>query len=300
MSNVPYFQAKEIAARTWMIEYAFTQNEHMYSYLLEGDESALLIDTMMGWGDLKAFCETLTQKPVILVNTHAHPDHTGGNFAFDKCYLHPLDMPAFYHDRPWTSASMLESATKSAKPEYIGRMEEEDFAPERPMIILPVWEGDAFDLGGRRIEVMLVAGHTPGSIVLIDDDNRICFTGDCCNGHTLMNFRSSLSVEEYLGFLIAFKAQAHRFDTLYGGHCVLGTEVIDEGIEACAKVIAGTDAKHRRPGMFGRMATFAVDFVGDSYALVDGKVFNMCYDPEKILGRKKQGRTLGLKGEPLF
>lgn len=300
MSCVPYYKAKEIAKKTWMIEYAFTENEHMYGYLLEGGESALLIDTMMGWGDIKAFCETLTEKPIILVNTHAHPDHVGGNFAFEKCYIHPLDLPAFYHEKPWTSASMLESAKRSAKAEYIDAMEEADFAPERPMITLPVWEGDVFDLGGRKIEVLLVSGHTPGSIVLIDDANRICFTGDCCNGHTLMNFRSSLSVEEYLGNLLAFKAQSHRFDTLYGGHCVLGLEVIDEGIEACAKVIAGSDAKFKRPGMFGRMATFAVGFVGDTYELEGGKVFNMCYDPEKIMAGEKKGRVIGLKPEPLF
>lgn len=300
MSNVPYYRASSIAPRTWMIEYDFTVDEHMYSYLLEGDECALLIDTMMGWGDLRAFCETLTDKPILLVNTHAHPDHVGGNFAFEKCYIHPLDMPAFYHDEPWTSASMLESAKKSAKPEYKSAMEEDDFAPERPMITLPVWEGDSFELGGRKIDILLVGGHTPGSIVLIDDKNRICFTGDCCNGNTLMNFRSSLSVEEYLRSLLAFKAQSHRFDKLWGGHCVLGPEVIDEGIEACAKVIAGTDAKHERPGMFGRTATFAVGFVGDTYELEGGKVFNMCYDPKKIMAGEKKGRVIGLKPEPLF
>ena len=300
MSRIPYFKANAIAEKTWQIEYAFTENEHMYSYLLEGGERALLIDTMMGWGDLNAFCRTLTDKEIILVNTHAHPDHLGGNFAFEKCYIHPKEMPYFYHEKPWTSASMLESAKKSAKAEYADAMEEADFAPERPMQVLPVWEGDVFELGGRRVEVERVGGHTPGSIVLIDPQTRFCFSGDACNSHTLMNFASSLSVEEYLGELIEFKRQSHRFDVLSGGHIVLPPKVIDEGIEACAKVIAGTDAKFERPGMFGRTATFAVAFVGDTYELEGGKIFNMCYDPGKILAPEKTGRTLGLGPEPLF
>ena len=300
MSRVPYFMSHEIAPKTWQIEYAFTENEHMYSYLLEGEKSALLIDTMMGWGDLKAYCESLTDKPVMLVNTHAHPDHLGGNFAFDKCYIHPLEMPYFYHDKPWTSASMLEGAKKSAKAEYKDALEESDFAPEKPMIVLPVWEGDAFDLGGRRIDIVLAGGHTPGSIALIDRENRICFSGDAVNGHTLMNFRSSLSVEEYLKSLISLKRLTPLFDSLYGGHSVLPPKVIDEGIEACAAVIAGTDAKQQRPGMFGRTATFAVAFMGDTYEIANGGLFNMCYNPEKILAPEKVGRVIGIEKEPLF
>ena len=41
MSNVPYFRAKEIAPRSWQIEYAFTDKEHVYCYLAEGRDYAL-------------------------------------------------------------------------------------------------------------------------------------------------------------------------------------------------------------------------------------------------------------------
>ena len=77
MSKVPYFKAGEIAPRTWMIEYAFTapKGGGPYAYLLEGSDYALVIDTMLGYGNLRAFCETLTDKPLRLVNTHFHPDH---------------------------------------------------------------------------------------------------------------------------------------------------------------------------------------------------------------------------------
>ena len=79
---------------------------------------ALLIDTMMGWGNLKTYCETLTSKPIKLVNTHAHPDHTGGNFHFDACYLHPRDIPYFQVSLGYGKEVPYEQARQAALPEY--------------------------------------------------------------------------------------------------------------------------------------------------------------------------------------
>jgi len=49
---------------TWFINF-MNGSENMY--LLEGDEKALLIDTGYGAGNLRAFVETLTDKPVLVV-----------------------------------------------------------------------------------------------------------------------------------------------------------------------------------------------------------------------------------------
>ena len=62
--SIQYFKATEIAEKSWQIEYAFTDQEHVYCYLVEGQDTALLIDTMYGYGSLRAFCETLTDKPI--------------------------------------------------------------------------------------------------------------------------------------------------------------------------------------------------------------------------------------------
>jgi glyoxylase-like metal-dependent hydrolase (beta-lactamase superfamily II) len=57
---------------------------------------ALLIDSLIGAGNLRAFCRELTDLPITLVNTHGHVDHTGGNFDFDECYIHPNDISLMY------------------------------------------------------------------------------------------------------------------------------------------------------------------------------------------------------------
>ncbi len=47
-------------------------------WLVEGREKALLVDTGLGLGDLRGEVEALTDKPVVVVNTHGHGDHSGG------------------------------------------------------------------------------------------------------------------------------------------------------------------------------------------------------------------------------
>ena len=95
MSNVPFFESEKIADRTYKIKNAFTGGFDTLCYLAEGDDYALLIDTMYGFGDLNAYVKTLTDKPVKVVNTHGHWDHVGGNFHFDSCYIPVRDISTF-------------------------------------------------------------------------------------------------------------------------------------------------------------------------------------------------------------
>jgi len=62
------------------------QWQEVISYLIEGEEQALLFDTGNGIGDIAAVVRALTSKPVAVLNSHSHYDHVGGNYAFDKIY----------------------------------------------------------------------------------------------------------------------------------------------------------------------------------------------------------------------
>ena len=92
MSQVEYFKATKIAEDSYLIQYAFTDRENTCCYLVIGRDKAMVIDTMFGFGHLRAFCETLTDKPLQLVNTHYHFDHCAGNFEFDACWMHHRDI----------------------------------------------------------------------------------------------------------------------------------------------------------------------------------------------------------------
>lgn len=39
-------------------------------------------------------------------------------------------------------------------------------------------DGEIIDLGGRRLEILHVPGHTPDAVALLDAENGLLFTGD--------------------------------------------------------------------------------------------------------------------------
>lgn len=300
MSRVPYFKATEIGERAWQIEYNFTDREHVYCYLVEGSETALVIDTMYGYGNLREFCETLTSKPLKLANTHFHFDHTAGNFDFDCCYMHHLDIPYFYDSRTSTPAEMLERAREEAFDEYKDAMEAGDFCAAHDMKVYPLYDGDELDLGDRKITVVDVGGHSPGSVVFVDPKLRIAFSGDACNGNTLLGFGNALPIEAYLKNLLHFKHYQPQFDIMYGGHQVLPPVTIDEGIELCGKILAGTDDHEERPGMFGIPTVYGAKHADSGFGRADGKNFNISYDPKRLLEGGKEPRVIDFKPAAMF
>ena len=44
----------------------------------------MLIDTGYGYGNLKQVVKSITDKPLYIVNTHGHVDHTSGNAQFER------------------------------------------------------------------------------------------------------------------------------------------------------------------------------------------------------------------------
>ena len=294
--TIPFFKAEKIAEKSWMIKNAFVESSYAICYLVEGTDYALLIDSIIGMGNLKAFCETLTDKPIRVVNTHSHSDHVGGNFHFDHCYLHYRDIGSFQKCIGVKKEQVVELAKKMALEEYRDLIEPDDnFADWNPIRVFPIYDGDVFDLGGREIEVVEVGGHTPGSVVLIDHTSRIAYAGDACNGNTLLEFDNCLPVISYLRALLHLKDHQAEFDMVYGGHEIFDPSIVDEGIETVAKVVAGTDDRCERTGIMGGTVYYAAEKVKDGYARKDGKHFNMSYIPGKVLGPEEKKQVIRLE-----
>jgi glyoxylase-like metal-dependent hydrolase (beta-lactamase superfamily II) len=154
------------------------QFEEVISYLVLGTERALLFDTGLGIGDIRAAVSQLTELPVVVLNSHSHYDHIGGNYQFDWIYG---------PDDPYTRSRMNglehEQVKEAVAPGWIWKELPEGFDPAsfatRPYQIDElVGEGSVIDLGGRSLEVLMTPGHAPDSLCLLDRDNRLLFTGD--------------------------------------------------------------------------------------------------------------------------
>lgn len=286
-----FFSATSLCPGTWQITNCFNDHSRMntYAYLLEGENRAMLIDTMFGYGNLRAFCRELTDKPLLLVNTHYHGDHAGGNYDFEACYIHAADMPYFYSVPEVAREEKFRQMQEAALPEHKGMLLPTDACVPRLMRAIPMLDGDVFDLGGRKIEVIHVPGHTPGEVVLLDRDARTAYFGDACNSNTLVMYPGHSSVEEYLESLHHFKTFQSAFDIGYGGHEVLQPSIIDEAIELCGRVLAGTD-DHYPSNMFGTDCFYGA--VRENKKRVDGKYFNIAYVNESVRKAKPAPRML--------
>lgn len=140
---------------TWIIN-AMDGTQNMY--LLEGNDRALLIDTLYGAGNLRAHVESLTDKPVTVINTHGHLDHSGGNGE-------------------WEEVLMLEGAVPDVGTCYrcpfdVSKLPHPDYKKSI------VHEGDVIDLGGRALEIYDITAHSNGSLALLDRGNRQLYVGD--------------------------------------------------------------------------------------------------------------------------
>lgn len=200
----------------------------VHMYLIQGEERAVLLDTGFGGGDLAGLIQELCEKPLLVVNSHGHVDHTGANTQFEQICAHPAD---------W---QMIQGHTGEAL---------ERFQPLR--------EGDRVDLGGRCLEVLELPGHTPGSIALLDRRNRIIFIGDCVSDRTVFLCLEGASLPDYAGSLERLVGMAELFDAAYGGHGQLC-----QGMDQAKRLIACTQAV-----MEGKLIGVpTVVFSGDTYS----------------------------------
>ena len=177
LSDESWFEIYRIRPGVFAI-YEPKQFEEVISYLILGDKRALLFDTGLGVGKISATVARLTSLPVIVINSHTHFDHVGGNAEFQEIWN---------RDLPYTRQNMRGESNVYSR---------DALAPERLCGALPpgmssksysirpwksthtLHDGEHDDLGGRELEVIFAPGHTPDSLALLDRKNGLLFTGD--------------------------------------------------------------------------------------------------------------------------
>jgi hydroxyacylglutathione hydrolase len=230
-----WFKATAVAENVWCIDDHGGDN----CYLVAGSEKALLIDTGTGVADLDSVVKSITDLPLIVVNTHGHPDHAGGNYQFKQVYAHPADFELI---KQFTAVENIKNARVRAaenapglQSALIKQIDAFDVAS-----LIPVKSEFIFDLGGRKLEVIEVPGHTPGSICLLDANNKLLFTGDNNNTIVWLFLDGCLPVEAYMQMLEKLDSRAAEFDTLLPGHgAPLDAGFIGEQIICAQNILKG-------------------------------------------------------------
>ena len=226
--------------KTWSI---MSKSAPQFVYLLIGDEKAALIDTLYGFGDLRQLVETITDKSVMVINTHGHFDHTGGN-SF------------------WPEAYMSEYATTEAKRAFsdeLQKMAESHAYPDYEMKV--VKDGDIIELGNHTLEIIKIGAHSPGSIAILDKTERILYAGDELEAGQVLLGRASVAA--HLASMEKLKTREAEFDYINSAHngTHLTKDYLYDFIELDKQFIAGTAKKLDSAAGFG-WADRAVGFGG--------------------------------------
>lgn len=197
--------------------FRLTSGEAVFCELIVGEARALLLDTGWGLGPLFETVKGITDKPLFVVNSHGHVDHVCGNNQFEgEIFIHPQDMELVkVHGGPVLKGFILQKMC--GEDSFIGEdFDKEAYLKDGNVTYVPVEEGHVFDLGGKTLEVVGLAGHTRGSIGLLYREKNILFAGDAINGCLLLNGPEAASLDDYIATLK--KAKALDFTRMYGGH----------------------------------------------------------------------------------
>ena len=192
-----YYSIREIMPGFYRIR----SDEGVYSELLTGSRKAMLIDTGYGFGDLSGAVRGITDKPLIIVNTHGHLDHCWGNYQFRG--------PVYINEKDWDLMRM--HTGRNMRKDFVESKRAQGLLPEgfneAAFIcggsgeLVPLNEGDTFDLGGITLEAVALPGHTGGSMGLIWKEEKVLFSGDAMNAFLWLWADEALMLSDYVATL---------------------------------------------------------------------------------------------------
>jgi glyoxylase-like metal-dependent hydrolase (beta-lactamase superfamily II) len=214
----PWFEVYEVASGVLAI-YEPHQSEATIGYLILGKQQALLFDTGMGIGDLRALTTKLTHLPIIVLNSHTHNDHVGDNWQFSTVYGMDTEFT-----RQNARGSAKDAQAEIAAGEVCGALpsafDPTSYATRPWKISKWMHDGDRIDLGGRTIEIRATPGHTPDAICLLDLANGLLFTGDTYYPGTIWIYRPETDLAAYASSVQKLAALQKSVKLVLGAHNV--------------------------------------------------------------------------------
>ena len=191
-------------------------------FLLLGDREALLIDSGMEVHNAKELAEEITDLPIRLFNTHTDRDHIGSNSEFDEVMMNLSELVNYNIPHP------------SQK-------------------IVPVYDGDIIDIGGRKLLAITLPGHTPGSTGLLDKDSGMFFCGDSIQDGRIFMFGAMRDLSAYIHSLRRLDRYKDEIKEIYSNHgsIPLDYSIVDKLIDGALRIERG-ELEPKEAEIFGQ------------------------------------------------
>jgi glyoxylase-like metal-dependent hydrolase (beta-lactamase superfamily II) len=200
------------------------QFQEAISYLIVGEDRALLFDSGIGLVPIRPVVQELTSLPVEVLNSHTHFDHVGGNAEFDLI----LALDTAYTLANTRGFPHEELAGEVAPTSFCrGAPEGADTATFRTRPWTPtrtVADLDKLDLGGRVLEILHVPGHTPDAVALLDRARGLLWTGDTYYDGTVWLYVPETDLDDYERSMARLSALVPALEKLLPAHNTASAE----------------------------------------------------------------------------
>ncbi len=198
----PWYQTERVRDDLYCItEPFYTWENRANLWLIKGRDADLLVDTGLGVSSLKLYLAELLDKPLKVVASHVHFDHSGNCHEFEQVYIHQNEREALCSG----DQQLILSAPE------IGYVPDSDFecipyqgfsASDYEVKACPhaqaIEHGDIIDLGDRAFEVLHLPGHSSGSVGLYDVREQVLFSGDVVYDGELLDSLEDSVVDDYI------------------------------------------------------------------------------------------------------
>jgi glyoxylase-like metal-dependent hydrolase (beta-lactamase superfamily II) len=262
-----WFEVYEVEPGIFAIYEPF-QWQEVISYLITGTDKALLFDTGNGFSNIKAIIDQLTNLPVMVLNSHTHFDHIGSNHAF-KAIKSPSTPFSIKNSQGWGNDYMRSEAAPEALCKGLpDGVTQDNHHIKSFTISAKVIEGDIIDLGGRKLEVMQIPGHTPDSVALLDADKGHLWTGDSFYEGPIWLFFPETDLPAYKKSIARIAALAPNLKAVFPAHNTPKADpnMLPKVRDAFDQVLAG---KAKSVPLFEGTVTY--EFDGFGFLMLDKK-----------------------------
>lgn len=237
-----WFEVYEITANLFV----FCEPRHYENTiinLLIGRDKAALIDTGCGIGNLRKVVEEVTDKPIMVINTHTHPDHLGSNSQFSEIAMfdHPLS-----HQVAEKGVSHKIMQTEILAEDLVIKPWPQGFDPNGfslPPFKVSRWltDGNRINLGDRDLEVLHTPGEAEVHICLLDRADRILFCGDILLHGPVWTHLEGGSLKDLVASYQRLMDYFDDFDHLMPSHNEpwLDKDLLPETLAGAEKVVSG-------------------------------------------------------------
>ena len=254
---------------------------HVFSWLVAGSERCVLVDTGLGLADISAAIEPVAAAPTIVVNSHVHFDHVGGNELFDHVEMHELgpewiefatrdEEVSGYQE---VAEGMYESWDRLLEADRDGwfligpdetmrpwpreRLAELGWRINPPQPTRLLADGDTVELGDRTLRVIHTPGHAPDHICLLDEAAGILFAQDQAYYGPLLVYEPGTEAATYARSARRLADElAGAIRIVYTAHCLrpsVPPRFLGELADAAEAVAAGDALLAPARGMLGEL-----------------------------------------------